>query len=385
MVREGAWLGGGLPARRLSAAMGRARCRRIARGSGAVRRAQAHARCQHARRPGGSRVPAPPCSGPIGPRLPVVTASGFPRRGPMGVRALCDWRAGPALATAPMGACRVPAGVGPDGGAAAAGLLRAPSRAEPSRVQPSPAERCPQSMARLPGRALPWLLLFSFLPSAGTCGTVRGGGGSLGAPCVGRDADGAGPAGRSGRCVGASPEPCPGPCLSRPPTPGAGSHRGFVSRAGGGDVGGRGQRVDEDRHREAWSAHGDRPEQVSGRGRVPGGSGLSCSPPPVPGAGGGGGWPGQAGPVPLLPEEGSHSPTQACDSVLARVGATGHSLGHFVNSPLRCSGALRVPFHMVKDALWCRPKRTPSPLILSSPKGAQSQVCFAAAVQSPHL
>lgn len=60
VVREGAWLGGGLPARRLSAAMGRARCRRIARGSGAVRRAQAHARCQHARRPGGSRVPAPP-------------------------------------------------------------------------------------------------------------------------------------------------------------------------------------------------------------------------------------------------------------------------------------------------------------------------------------
>lgn len=77
-------------------------------------------------------------------------------------------------------------GAGPDGGAAAAGLLRAPGRAECSRADSS---RALLSMARLPGWTLPWLLLFCFLPAAGTCGTVRGGGGSLGTPSLGHDAD----------------------------------------------------------------------------------------------------------------------------------------------------------------------------------------------------
>lgn len=73
----------------------------------------------------------------MGLRFPFMTTSGFPRRGPIAARALRDWRAGLALAAAPMGACRVRVGVGPDGGGAAAGLLRAPGRAEPSAAEPS--------------------------------------------------------------------------------------------------------------------------------------------------------------------------------------------------------------------------------------------------------
>uniref|UniRef100_A0A8C3EFL2 Hypoxia up-regulated protein 1 n=1 Tax=Corvus moneduloides TaxID=1196302 RepID=A0A8C3EFL2_CORMO len=59
----------------------------------------------------------------------------------MGARALRDWRAGLALAAAPMGARRVRAGAGPDGGAAAAGLSGRCLSAPPQR--PVQARPCP--------------------------------------------------------------------------------------------------------------------------------------------------------------------------------------------------------------------------------------------------
>lgn len=84
-------------------------------------------------------------------------------------------------------------------------------------------------MAQLPGWALPWLLVFCFLPTTGTCGTMRGLDGSPASPSLGHDAGGAGPSGRSGWWLNVTAARCPGTSLSWPPTTGAVYHQGLFS------------------------------------------------------------------------------------------------------------------------------------------------------------
>lgn len=106
-------------------------------------------------------LPSPANSG----AAPVMPASGFPRRGPMGARGpagLGVWR--PALPSAPMSSCRVRAGGCARRGAAGA----AAGGRGVARRRSGPGAVVARRMARAPRWMLGWLLLACCVPHTGT-------------------------------------------------------------------------------------------------------------------------------------------------------------------------------------------------------------------------
>lgn len=120
--------------------------------------------------------PTPACPA-NGGAAPVMPASGFPRRGPMGARGPAGLGVRlPASPSAPMGSCRVRAG-----GCASCGAADAAAGGRgAARRRSGPGAAMAGRMARAPRWMLSWMLLACCLPHAGTRPGRRGGGRDVG-------------------------------------------------------------------------------------------------------------------------------------------------------------------------------------------------------------